>query len=149
MKGKRGKEIAKRRKAVIAAVARIGWTRGDWINEVETALGEAFIAFAKARLCEKNGQRRRARSWMLEFDRILFRAMIDVQVHPVRRNFDRKLAFEQALTEMNSGFIERLRAHVEREYATAVGRLKRRVDGRDIKGFWRAVREGSRVMIGG
>ena len=147
MTGKNGKEIAKKRKAVAATRARIGWTRTNWINEVEDVLGEAFIIFAKAKLAEKNGQKRLAKGWAMEFDRKLHVGMITVAIHPVKRNFDRKVAFEQAITEMD-GTIESLWAHVEREYTKAVGGVRRGLDGRDIELFWRMVREGAKILAG-
>ena len=72
MKGKEGKKLAARTKAVIAMRRLVGWTRSEWINELESALGEAFIVFCQARLARKNRQRRQERAWTAEFDRLLY-----------------------------------------------------------------------------
>jgi hypothetical protein len=71
MRVKTRKQIVAKGKAVLAMRRAVGWTRAEWINEVESALGEAFIAFCKARLADKNGQRRLGRSLTVEFEREL------------------------------------------------------------------------------
>jgi hypothetical protein len=145
MKRKKGKK-PREKKAVASMRAKLGWTRGDWINEVEDAVAEAFIVFAEMKLAERSGAKRLAKGWATEFERKLHVGMIRIAIHPVKRAFDRKLAFEQAVAEMD-GTIESLRAHVEREYAKAVGGVGRRLDGADIETFWRAAKEAAVVIL--
>jgi hypothetical protein len=147
MRVKTRKQIVAKGKAALAMRRAVGWTRAEWINGVESALGEAFIAFCKARLADKNGQRRPGRSWTVEFECELFRRMIDVHVHPVKRAFDRRAAFQEAIAEMH-GALDRLRDHVEREFSNAVGRVRRGIDDRDVKEFWTQAREATRVLTG-
>jgi hypothetical protein len=125
------------------------WTRGDWVNEVESKLGEAFIVYAKMRLAEHNGPKRLAKGWTTEFERTLHVGMIGVAIHPVKRNFDRKIAFEAAVAEMSKDMIPTLGAHVEREYAKAVGGVRCGLDGDDIEMFCRATRDAAAVILGG
>ena len=72
--------------------------------------------------------------------------MIDILVHPVRRDFDRAEAFGAAVAEM-PGTIERLRDHVEREFARAVvGRVRRGLDDEDVTAFWGRAREAAAIF---
>ena len=87
------------------------------------------------------------RSRAVEFERELFRRMIDVHVHPVKRAFDRRAAFQEAIAEMH-GAVDGLRDHVEREFGNAVGRVRRRIDDRDVTEFWARAREATRVLTG-
>jgi len=133
------KLIAAKRKAAEQVRAKLGWTRTDWINEVESAFGQAAINWFQARLAERNGQRRDARKWADEFERELVRRVIDVHVHPLKREFDRREAFEAAVAEMPDT-IERLREHVERQFGEAVGGVRRGLNDEDVQEFWRQVR---------
>jgi hypothetical protein len=128
-------------------VKKLAWTRSTWINEVETALGETFMIFCEARLAEKNGRKRWARGWWSEFERKLFCRLIDVSVHPIRRNFDRQVAFEQAVAEMDDT-IEALRLHVEREFGK-VCKVRRGIVDADVEMFWKKAREAAEVIVGG
>jgi superfamily I DNA/RNA helicase len=145
MKVKKRKEIVAKGKAAVAMRRSVGWTRETWINEVESALAEAFIIFCQARLAENLGQRRHVRALAGEFDRVLFRRMIDVHVYPVKREFDRRKALEDAVAAMSST-IERLRDHVEREFGRVVGRLRQGIDDRDVEMFWSRAREAARIL---
>jgi hypothetical protein len=66
----------------------------------------------------------RSWSWTVEFERELFRRMMDVHVHPVKRAFDRRAAFQEAIAEIH-GAVDRLLDHVEREFGNTVGRVRR------------------------
>jgi hypothetical protein len=116
---------------------RIAWTRTYWLNEVEAALGEASIHWFRGTLASRRG--RRAKRWLSESERELVRRLIDVAVHPVRRRFDRAAALQTAIDETQST-VERLRAHVEREFAKATG-LGRKLQDRDVQEFWRMARD--------
>ena len=143
-----GQEIEAKTKAVRTMRKLVGWTRMDWINEVESALGEAFISFCKARLARKNRQQRRARAWEAEFERRLIVRVIDIHCHPVKRGFDRDVAFEQAVTEMTPGHIPALQEYVERQFAKADTKIRRKLDEADVKEFWKTVRWATRLLTG-
>jgi hypothetical protein len=147
MKGKKGKQIVAKKKSIIAMRKLVGWKRSQWINELESALGGAFIFFAQWKLAEKNGQRRHARSWASEFERLLFVKLIDIHCHPVKRGFDRQAAFEEAVTEMGPGTIPALQEHVERQFAE-VCKVRRGLDDGDVKEFWKAARWAARIQRG-
>ena len=97
------KEVVAKGKAALAMRRSVGWTRAEWVNEVEGVLVEAFLLFAEAKLAGRNGRRRDARALAAEFDRLLSRRVMQVHVHPVKREFERTEAFEQAVTEMSGG----------------------------------------------
>jgi hypothetical protein len=121
-------------------VKKIAWSRSDWLSGVESAIGETFMIFCAARHAEKRRKKRSARGWWSEFERKLFCRMVDVSVHPVRRSFDRKVAFEKAVAAMD-GTVARLRWQVGSEYATkAVGGVRLVLDD-DIELFWKKVRQ--------
>lgn len=143
MKVTRRKEVVRRGKAALVLQRKLGWTRSEWISEVESVLGEAFILFAQARLADRNGGRREARASMAEFDRLLSRRVMQVHVHPVKRAFDRTEAFEEAVARMSEA-IPALRGRVELEFGPA---SPRGLDDRDEE-FWRRVREAAKVLTG-
>jgi hypothetical protein len=140
-------------KKLLAKRRQIGWTRRQWANELEAALasvealGEVFILFAKAKLAAKNGKHRWAVRWMTEFDREMLRRMIDLAVHPVRRKFDRRLAFEEVVIEMTDT-LGRLREHVEGEFVRMVGNVRRGLDDAEVKEFFRLALVAARVVTG-
>jgi hypothetical protein len=146
MKVRKRKEVVARSKAALGMRRSIGWTRGTWINEVESALGEAFIIFCQARLAHRNGQQRHAQAWEAEFERLLFRKMVEVHVHPVKREFDRGVAFDEAVAEM-PGTIRALGDHVEREFGRVAGKVRRGIEDRDIEEFWKRTREAARILV--
>lgn len=147
MKVTRRQAIVGRQKAAIATLRSVGWSRHQWVNELESALGEAFLIWCQARLARRNGQRRHARAWAAEFERLVSRKMVEIHVHPVKRPFDRRAAFEEAIAEMPDT-IRALRQHVEREFGKIVGPVRRGIVDRDIGEFWREVREAARVVTG-
>jgi hypothetical protein len=126
----------------------VGWTRPEWINEVESAVGEAFILFCQAKLAERNGQRRHAKTWASEFDRLLFRKIVEIHVRPVKREFDRKEAFEEAVLEMLPGTIPALQEHVERQFEKTVVKRRRGIDEMDVNEFWKTVRGAATMLTG-
>ena len=138
------KEIVTKGKAALAMRRLIGWSRSRWIDEVESAFAEAFVLFAQARLAGRTGQRRRVRAWTPEFGHLLARRAIEIVIHPVKMNFDRRAAFELAVAEMSGGTIAALRDHVERELK--VCKVRRGFDDSDVDDFWRKAREATRVL---
>jgi squalene cyclase len=145
MKVTKRKEVVARGTAALEIRRKVGWTRSDWINEVESALAEAFMLFAQARLAGRNGRQRDARTLAAEFDRLLSRKVMQILVHPVKGEFDRDAAFEEAVSEMVGNAIPALRAHVEREFGEFC-QVRRGLDDRDLEEFWKRVREGTRAL---
>jgi len=143
---KRRRVVAKT-KASVAVRRSVGWTRAHWINEVESTLVEAFLLFAQATLAGRNGRRRDARALGAEFDRRLFIRLIEIHIHPVKRAFDRRDAFEAAVAEMNGSSIPALRDHVEQEFGE-VCQVRRGLDDRNVEAFWKSVTEAARVLTG-
>ncbi|MGA3123390.1 MAG: hypothetical protein ABSF69_21685 [Polyangiaceae bacterium] len=148
MKVSKQKQLVDKSKAVRAMRAKVGWTRGTWVNEVEQKLGEAFLVFTRAKLAERNGPKRRTLGWKLEFDRVLHVGIIDIAIHPVKREFDRRQAFEQAVAEMSRRTILALQEHVEREFVKAVGTVRRGLEDADIEDFWEEARAAARILLG-
>jgi hypothetical protein len=147
MKVTKQKQLAARRKAITHRRAVIGWTRTEWIDEVEVAISETFVIFCKAKLAERNRNRILARNWTSEFERELTRRMIDVAVHPVKQNFDRMEAFDEAIVEMEN-IIEKLCEHVGTEFVQATGKVQRGLGADNIEVFLKAVGKAARILTG-
>jgi hypothetical protein len=145
MKVQQRKQSVSKKNTAVTMRRLVGWTRSHWVNEVEGALGEAFILFCQARLAERNGQRRHARQWAAEFERLLFQKVISIHVHPLKRAFDRKVAFAEAVAEMLPGTIPALQEHVERQFAE-VCKVRRGLDDADVKKFWEQARWAAGIL---
>lgn len=137
------KKLAGKRKATAKIKVVVDWTRAEWVNEVERTLGEAMIIFFRARLAEKDGHHRRARSWMLDFEHELYRRLVDLRVHPVRPDFDRKLAFEEAIGDVGEA-ARAFRSRVQKAYGVVQGPL----DDDDGELFWKTARYAVKAVVG-
>ena len=120
--------------------ALLGWTRTQWIDHAEKAIGEAMLVFLQARLCHKNGQRRLVRGMMLEVDRVLARGMLELLTHPVKRRFNYVDAFDEALGD-KSRMEASLRRYVQTRFEQGHGRLRRPIEDRDMVEFWELARK--------
>lgn len=141
----RAKRVAQRKRDRAKLIARIGWTRSDWINEAQAVLGRALIVWFEIRLAERNRYKRFVFGWKMEFERLLACGLIDLSVHPVRREFDRAVALDGAINGMDATAAS-LRQYIEGRFKQTHGPVRKGLDDRDIEEFWKKVGEAARVV---
>jgi hypothetical protein len=118
---------------------RVGWTRTEWINHAEHGMGVGLITYLEWCLAHRNGKRRLAQRWWFAFDRELARTIVELSCHPLRRRFDIRAAFEQAIAEergVAASFVD----YVTEGFAEVHGKIRRRVRDDDIERFFERVR---------
>lgn len=122
----------------------IGWTRTDWINEVAHAIAFSSVYWFESRLAGRNGKRWVARQCMSRFESNLLMGFMHVAVYPVRREFDRRAAWRDAVTEARRS-VRSLKRQIERKFAIAT-RLGRRLQPHDETAMWTCVRRHATLM---
>lgn len=122
----------------------VGWSRADWVDEVAYAIDFSSVYWSESRLAARNGQRWVARKCMGSFESNLLMGFTHVAVYPVRREFDRRAAWRDAITEAQRS-VRRLREQIERKWVVAT-RLGRRLRPHDGDAMWTRVRRQAAIM---
>jgi hypothetical protein len=128
-------------------VLAVGWTRTDWINEVAHAIIVASIYWCESKLAGRNGKRWVARRRMAQFERELFMGFMHVAVYPVRREFDRRAAWREAIAEARRS-VRTLKRQVENKLLIAMRtrRTSKRMQPQDEATMWTYVRSEATSM---
>jgi hypothetical protein len=145
MKTKRHQQTAVAAESVRAMRRLIGWTRTDWINEVESWLGTTAMHFFAVRFAEKN-RLQPNRQDMAELDLALSLGVIHLVAHPLRRQFDREAAFDQMRCEMGPAWVHRRARRVEARQPDAGATVRREVDDANIGMFWARIADATKLL---
>ena len=121
--------------------------RADWVNEAKHFVRAALAALYQVRLAETTRQEQIASLLSLRLENVLRLGMFDLLAHPVKREFDRNQAFEEALRSARRRQAE-LRLRSWWRFARIYGHVGPLLTSDDTVEFWKVLRERARLVTG-